>query len=158
MKDGRLLRTYKAGQSKLNGYLEDYAYVIEGLLAVYEATFELRFFTKARELADTMIARFWDEQESGFYFTSSDHEQLITRTKDYFDNATPSGNSVAVMALLKIGVLTQDQDYSRRAVAILRALRPAMSRSRRFKRSSAPTGLGTYSSAPDSRALMRSMA
>jgi uncharacterized protein len=128
MKNGRLLRTYKAGQSKLNGYLEDYAYVIEGLLSVYEATFELRFFTQARELADTMIAKFWDEQDGGFYFTSSDHEELITRTKDYFDNATPSGNSVGVMALLKLGLLTQDQEYTRRAVTVLRALRPAMGR------------------------------
>jgi uncharacterized protein YyaL (SSP411 family) len=128
IRDGRLLRTYKAGQAKLNGYLEDYAFVIEGLLAVYEATFELRFFRLARDLMDTMIARFWDEQDCGFYFTSSDHEKLITRTKDYFDNATPSGNSVAAMALLKLGLLTQRQEYSRRAVAILRALRPAMSR------------------------------
>ena len=128
MKDGRLLRTYKAGQAKLNGYLEDYAYVIEGLLAVYEATFELRFFTRARELADTMIDQFWDEQDGGFYFTSSDHEELITRTKDYFDNATPSGNSVAAAALLKLAVLTQQHDYSNNAVTILRALRPAMSR------------------------------
>src|SRR4030095_2643956 len=108
IKDGRLLRTYKAGQAKLNGYLEDYAYVIEGLLAVYEATFELKFFRQARELADTMIARFWDAQASGFYFTSSDHEELITRTKDYFDNATPSGNSVSAIALLKLGLLTHE--------------------------------------------------
>ncbi|HLF84674.1 MAG TPA: thioredoxin domain-containing protein [Blastocatellia bacterium] len=128
MKDGRLLRTYKSGQAKLNGYLEDYAYVIEGLLAVYEATFELKFFTQARALSDTMIARFWDEQDGGFYFTSSDHEELITRTKDYFDNATPSGNSVGAMALLKLGLLTQEPEYSRCAVTILRALRPAMSR------------------------------
>jgi uncharacterized protein YyaL (SSP411 family) len=128
LRDGRLLRTYKSGQAKLNGYLEDYAYVIEGLLAVYEATFELRFFTQARALANTMMSRFWDEEDGGFYFTSSDHEELITRTKDYFDNATPSGNSVAAMALLKLGLLTQEQDYSRCAVAILRALRPAMAR------------------------------
>jgi uncharacterized protein len=128
IKDGRLLRTYKAGQAKLNGYLEDYAYVIEGLLAVYEATFELKFFKQARELADTMIARFWDEQEGGFYFTSSDHEELITRTKDYFDNATPSGNSVSAMALLKLGLLTQKQEYTKCAVTVLRALRPVMVR------------------------------
>ncbi len=127
-RDGRLLRTYKAGQAKLNGYLEDYAYVIEGLLAVYEATFELKFFTQARELADTMIEKFWDEQDGGFYFTSSDHEELITRTKDYFDNATPSGNSVAATALLKLGLLTQEQEYSHHSATILRALRPAMSR------------------------------
>jgi len=128
MKDGRLLRTYKVGQAKLNAYLEDYAYVIEGLLATYEATFELRFFTQARELADTMIARFWDEQDGGFYFTSSDHEELITRTKDYFDNATPSGNSVAAAGLLKLGLMTQDPEYPRCAVTVLRGMRQAMIR------------------------------
>jgi uncharacterized protein YyaL (SSP411 family) len=128
MRDGRLLRTYKSGQAKLNGYLEDYAYVIEGMLAVYESTFELTYFTRARELADTMIAKFWDEQDGGFYFTSSDHEELITRTKDYFDSATPSGNSVAATGLLKLGLLTQQQEYSHHAATVLRALRPAMSR------------------------------
>src|SRR4030095_10516338 len=128
IKDGRLLRTYKAGQAKLNGYLEDYAYVIEGLLAVYEATFELKFFRQARELADTMIARFWDAQASGFYFTSSDHEELITRTKDYFDNATPSGNSVSAIALLKLGLLTHEPEYTRCAVTMLRSLRSVMVR------------------------------
>src|SRR5262249_40658660 len=119
---------YKSGQAKLNAYLEDYAYVIEGLLAVYEATFDLGFFKQARVLADTMITQFWDDQEGGFYFTSADHEQLITRTKDYFDNATPSGNSVGALALLKLAILTEEHDYSRRAATILRALRAAMSR------------------------------
>jgi uncharacterized protein len=128
MHDGRLLRTYKSGQAKLNAYLEDYAYVIEGFLAAYEATFDLKFFTQARELADTMIAQFWDEQEGGFYFTSSDHEELITRTKDYFDSATPSGNSVAAAVLLKLGLLTQKHEYTNHALTILRAMRPAMGR------------------------------
>ena len=128
MRDGRLLRTYKAGQAKLNGYLEDYAYVIEGLLAVYEATFDLTFFTQARELADTMIAQFWDQEDGGFYFTSSDHEELITRTKDYFDNATPSGNSVAAAVLLKLGLLTQKHEYTQHAVTVLRTMRSAMGR------------------------------
>jgi uncharacterized protein len=128
MKDGRLLRTYKSGQAKLNGYLEDYAYVIEGLLAVYEATFEFKFFKQARELADMMIAKFWDEQAGGFYFTSSDHEKLITRTKDYFDNATPSGNSAAAIGLLKLGLLTGEQEYTRHAATILRTMREGMSR------------------------------
>jgi uncharacterized protein YyaL (SSP411 family) len=128
MKDGRLLRTYKSGRAKLNAYLEDYAYVIEGLLAVYEATFDLTFFSRARELANTMMARFWDEQNGGFYFTSSDHEELITRTKDYFDNATPSGNSAAATALLRLGLLTQKPEYSHHATTILRTMRQAMSR------------------------------
>jgi hypothetical protein len=98
------------------------------LLAVYEATFEFRFFKQARELADTMIAKFWDEQDGGFYFTSSDHEKLITRTKDYFDNATPSGNSAAAIGLLKLGLLTGEQEYTRHAATILRTMREGMSR------------------------------
>jgi uncharacterized protein YyaL (SSP411 family) len=128
MRDGRLMRTYKEGRAKLNGYLEDYSYMIEGLLAVYEATFELKYFEQARALADTMIEQFWDESEGGFYFTSADHEALITRTKDYFDNATPSGNSVAAMALFKLWLLTGDTGYQRRAVTVIRAARPVMSR------------------------------
>jgi len=126
--DGRLLRTYKDGKAKLNAYLEDYAYVIEGLLALYEATFELKYFVEARELADMMIVKFWDSEEGGFFFTSDDHEELIARTKDYFDNATPSGNSVAAIALLKIGLLTGEAEYQRFAAMILRTMRQAMSR------------------------------
>ncbi|HWO01198.1 MAG TPA: thioredoxin domain-containing protein [Blastocatellia bacterium] len=126
IRDRRMLRTYKNGQSKLNGYLEDYAYVIEGMLALYEATFELRFFNLARELADTVIAQFWDEVDGGFYFTSADHEELITRTKDYFDNAVPAGNSVAALGLLKLFHLTQEHEYQRSALAILRTVRQAV--------------------------------
>ena len=73
-RDGRLLRTYKDGESKLNGYLEDYAYVIEGLLALYEASFDTRWFEEARTLTEMMIAQFWDAEASGFFFTSADHE------------------------------------------------------------------------------------
>jgi uncharacterized protein len=128
MRDGRLLRTFKNGQAKLNAYLEDYAYLIEGLLAVYEASFDIRYFESARRLADTMIAQFWDEDHSGFFYTSADHEELIARTKDYFDNATPSGNSVAALALLKLWHLTQNLTYHRSAAAILRTAREPMSR------------------------------
>jgi uncharacterized protein YyaL (SSP411 family) len=128
MRDGRLVRTYKDGRAKLNAYLEDYSYMVEGLLAVYEATFDIKYFEQARALADTMIEQFWDESEGGFYFTSADHEELITRTKDYFDNATPSGNSVAAMALLKLWLLTGEVSYQRHAVTIIRAAREAMSR------------------------------
>jgi len=128
MKDGRLLRTYKDGKAKLNAYLDDYAYLVEALLAVYEATFEIRYFEEARRLADTMIAQFWDDDEAGFFFTSADHERLITRTKEYFDNATPSGNSVAALVLLKLGLLTQENEYQRCAVSILHAIHQAMAR------------------------------
>jgi uncharacterized protein len=128
MQDGRLLRTYKEGKAKLNAYIEDYAYVLEGLLATYEATFDLQYFDKARALADRMIELFWDEQEEGFFFTSSDHEELLTRTKDYFDNAIPSGNSVAALALQKLSLLTADTNYQKYALSILRIARQFMSR------------------------------
>ena len=128
MQNGRVLRTFKDGTAKLNGYLEDYSYLIEGLLAVYEATFDQKFFDSARGLADTMIEQFWDEAEGGFFFTSADHEELITRTKDYFDNATPSGNSVAAAALLKLWLLTQDNRYQQCATTILRTMRQVMAK------------------------------
>ncbi len=128
MQDGRLLRTYKAGKSKLNGYVEDYAYTIEGLIATYEATFDLKYFNEARTLADKMIEQFWDEKEEGFFFTSSDHEELITRTKDYFDNAIPSGNSVAALALQKLSLLSGDMNYQNYALSILRITKQFMSR------------------------------
>ena len=123
----RLLRTFKEGQAKLNGYIEDYANVIEGLLATYEATFDLRYFTQAKELADRMIQLFWDDQEGGFFFTSSDHEELITRTKDYFDNAIPSGNSVAALALQRLSILTGNTSYQGYALTILRTVRQLVS-------------------------------
>jgi hypothetical protein len=121
-RDGRLLRTYRDGESKLNGYLEDYALLIDGLMAVYEATFDLRWLEEARALADTMIAQFWDDVDGGFYFTGKDHEELITRTKDFYDNATPSGNSVAADVLLRLAVLFDERDYERRAVRVFRLM------------------------------------
>ncbi len=128
MKEGRMLRTYKDDQAKLNGYLEDYAFVIEGLLALYEATFDLKYFETARGLADTLIGQFWDDSEGGFFFTSSDHEALITRTKDYFDNAIPSGNSVAALALQRLGLLVSEGEYQRKSASVLRIMRDTMAR------------------------------
>ena len=128
MRDGRLLRTYKEGRAKLNAYVEDYAYALEGFLALYEATFETRYFIAACDLADTMISQFWDTTEGGFFFTSEDHETLITRTKDYFDNAIPSANSVAALAFLKLDLLTQDGEYRKFAAMILRTLQQVMTR------------------------------
>jgi uncharacterized protein YyaL (SSP411 family) len=118
LEKGRLLRTWKArpegvegaGEAKLNGYLEDYAYLIEGLLELYQTTFEPRWFMTAQELAETMIARFRDP-EGAFYDTSDDHETLITRPRDLQDNATPSGNAMAVTALLKLAGFTNELRY-----------------------------------------------
>jgi uncharacterized protein len=127
-RDGLLLRTYKDGQAKLNGYLEDYAFFIDGLLSLFEATGEFEWFDAAVRLARTMIEEFWDDAAGGFFFTGSSHEELIVRSKDYYDNATPSGNSVAADVMLRLSVITGDEDYARRAVAIFRSNATAMQR------------------------------
>ncbi len=121
----RVLRAWKNGVAKLNGYLEDYANLAEGLLTLYETTFDARWFIAARELADTMLARFADPR-GGFFDTRDDHEQLITRPKDLQDNATPSGNAMAVTVLLKLAAFTGDARYTDAADSTLRALQPAL--------------------------------
>jgi uncharacterized protein len=120
--DGLLLRTWKDGQAKLNGYLEDYASLIDGLIALYEATGELDWIENAIGLADKMIEQFWDDEAGGFFFTGKSHEQLIIRSKEWFDNATPSGNSVAALVLLKLNALTANDDHRRRAITIFRLM------------------------------------
>ena len=99
--DGLLLRTYKDGKAKLNAYLEDYAFLADGLLTLYEVSGELEWFEETLAIANKMIEEFWDGQEGGFFYTGKSHEALIVRSKDYFDNATPSGNSVAAEVLLR---------------------------------------------------------
>jgi uncharacterized protein YyaL (SSP411 family) len=121
-RDGLLLRTYKDNQSKLNGYLEDYAFFIDGLVTLYQATGRLRWLEEALTLTDRMLEEFWDNEEGGFFYTGKSHEELIVRSKDYFDNATPSGNSVAAEVLLHLAALTANEDYSRKAVTIFRLL------------------------------------
>jgi uncharacterized protein len=117
--DGRLRRSYKDGQARLNGYLEDYACVADGLVELYEATFETRWLREAASLADAILELFWEEAEGAFYDTAADHEELVTRPRDVYDNATPSGNSVAVDVLLKLSVLLEREDYRERAGAVL---------------------------------------
>jgi uncharacterized protein YyaL (SSP411 family) len=121
-KDGLLLRSYKDGEAKLNAYLEDYACLIHGLISLYEATGELTWLESAVSLADKMIEQFWDETAGGFFFTGNSHEQLIVRSKEFMDNATPSGNSIATLSLLRLGLLTGNEDYRRRATAVLRLM------------------------------------
>ena len=122
----RLLRTYRNGTAKLNGYLEDYAFYADGLLWLYEATFDTRWLDAARDLVTTMLNCFWDAQDGGFFATSSDHESLIQRPKDWDDNSTPSGNSVAVDVLLRLAVLTGNDDYRLRAARVLRRIAPVL--------------------------------
>ena len=89
--DGRLLRTYNRGQARLGAYLEDHAFLLEAFLALYEATFDPRWFAAARELADTILARFADAERGGFFATADDHETLIARRKELEDTPIPAG-------------------------------------------------------------------
>jgi uncharacterized protein YyaL (SSP411 family) len=117
--DGRLLRTYNAGQAKLNGYLEDHAFLLEALVTLYEATFEPRWFQAARDTADTLIERFADPRDGGFFQTSNDHEQLVARRKELDDNPIPSGASSAAFGLLRLAALTGQARYERHAIDVL---------------------------------------
>jgi uncharacterized protein YyaL (SSP411 family) len=109
---GRLWRTWKSGsEARYNGYLEDYAYLADGLLALYESTLDARWFVWARELADTLLAHFRDEEGGGFFDTSDDHEDLLHRPKELQDNATPSGNAMAAGVLLQLALLTAEGLY-----------------------------------------------
>ena len=125
---GRLLRTYKDGQAKLYGYLEDYAFLIDGLLLLHEATFEERWLRAAIELGGSMADLFWDETSQQFYDTGSDHEELVIRPRDLTDNAAPAGSSMAVSVLLRLAILTGDSAYNARAATSLRAAHAVMQR------------------------------
>ena len=121
---GRLYRTSGDGQpAKLNGYLEDYAYLCDALVTLYEATFEPRWLTAAGELADTLVKHFADPAGGGFFFTADDHEKLLARAKDLHDGAVPAGNAVAATAFLRLAALTGRNDLRERAVGVLKAYR-----------------------------------
>ena len=119
-RDGFLLRTYKDGVAKFNAYLEDYAFLIEGLTTLFETSGEIEWLNAALSLTDRMVEEFWDEDNAGFFFTGTSHEKLIVRSKDYFDNATPSGNSVAASVLLRLGILTDSDHFRNLAVSVFR--------------------------------------
>ena len=140
-KEGRLLRTFRDGRAHLNGYLEDYAFLADGLLSLYEATFDPRWLEEARSLAEGMIELFWDEGDAGFYDTGKDHETLVVRPRDVFDNATPCGSSVAVDMLLHLSILTGNSEYSRIGTAALRSVQPYLAQ--------APMGMGHWLCALD---------
>jgi uncharacterized protein len=140
-RDGRLLRTWKDGTAKFNAYLEDYAFLAEGLLTLFETTGELHWLREALALTDRTVEEFWDDEGGGFFFTGKSHESLIVRAKDYFDNATPSGNSVAAMVLLRLAALTGRENYWSLATALLREIGD---QTRRY-----PSGFGYALSAAD---------
>jgi hypothetical protein len=139
--DGRLLRTWKDGRAKLLGYLEDYAMVIDGLIALHEATLDHRWLDAARRLAGAMVDLFWDPQAEAFFDTGRDHEALVVRPRSLFDSAVPCGSSVAADVLLRHAVLTGESDLQRRGVETIRSVLPLMGRH--------PSGFGRFLGALD---------
>jgi len=140
---GRLLRTFKpsgeaaaggngggggAGRQRVLAYLEDHAYLLDALLTVYEATFDVRWFDAARSTADEMIERFGDPERGGFFTTSTEHEELIARRKDVDDHPIPSGNSAAAHGLLRLAALTGERRYEEQADGVFRLLSRAARR------------------------------
>ncbi len=137
----RLLRTYREGKASLNGYLEDYAFLIDGLIALHEATLDQRWLEEAIALGHGMVDLFWEEGDGVWYDTGRDHEALIVRPRDVSDNAIPSGGSVATDALLRLAIITGDTELNRRAAESLRSVRELMSR--------LPSGAGHWLGALD---------
>ena len=117
----RLLHSFKDGRARFNGYLDDYANFADGLLSLYSLTFDYRWLESAQAIVERMIAEFWDDESGGFFFTGKSHETLISRTKDFFDNATPSGNSVAADVLVRLAVLVDRADYRDRSQKVFQS-------------------------------------
>ena len=119
-KNGRLMRVSKGDRSHTFGYSEDYAFFIQALLDLYEATFETDFLREAESLNQRMIDEFWDNEKGGFFFTGKEDPSLIARTKSPYDNAVPSSNSISVFNLVRLGTLIGDESLKEKADRILR--------------------------------------
>jgi uncharacterized protein YyaL (SSP411 family) len=139
--EGRLHRTFRAGQAKGTGYLEDYADVAHGLLELHVATGEVRWLEEANRLARLAVELFADEERGGFYLSPSDGEELVARKKDLEDHPTPSGNAMLALVLLKLARIYGDDDLERRAVGVFRLVHSALTR--------VPAGFGHSLSALD---------
>jgi uncharacterized protein YyaL (SSP411 family) len=120
--DGRWLRSWQNGRSQHLAYAGDYAALVDAFTRLAEATGQARWIAEARATADGMLALFWDDDRGGLFTTGSDAPRLITRAKDILDGATPSANSMAAVALLRLGALTADDRYPRAADGIIRLL------------------------------------
>ncbi len=122
--DGGLLHRYRKGEAGISGYLEDYSFFIHGLIDLYQATFDISYLIAANELTQKMVASFWDNDRGGFYHTAGDAEKLIARTKEIYDGAIPSGNSVALLDLLRISRLTLNRDLEQKAEEAFKTFAP----------------------------------
>lgn len=128
IKDGRLLRTWGQGKAKLNGYLDDYSYFVQTLLDLAEVDTNPKWLQEAERLTKLMLEQFSDTESGGLFYTSSDHEELVTRPKSHYDGSIPSGSSVAVFGLLRLAKLTGNKEYEKKAVDLLKMYTPFMTR------------------------------
>ncbi|MDA0322610.1 MAG: thioredoxin domain-containing protein [Verrucomicrobia bacterium] len=119
--DGRLMKRYRQGEARFPGHLEDYAFLVMGLIDVYEATQQAVYLRAAVDLADTMLEHFWDPEHGAFYLTADDGEELIVRSKEIYDGAIPSGNSVAAHDLVRLSRLTGNTLYATRADELMKS-------------------------------------
>ncbi|MFH1892840.1 MAG: thioredoxin domain-containing protein [Candidatus Zixiibacteriota bacterium] len=119
--DGRLLHRFRDGEAAMPAFVDDYAYFVWGLLELYEATFDTEYLKSTIELNDQMLAHFWDDTDGGYFFTADDSEELIHRSKEIYDGATPSGNSVAMLNLLRLARITGDTALESKAAAIAKS-------------------------------------
>ena len=120
--NGRLLRSHTGGKAQLNAYLSDYAFLVDGLIALHRATGEQKWLTVADELTQMQIKLFWDKKAGGFFFTSIDHEKLIARSKTALDSVIPAGNSVAADNLLYLAKTLKKTEYLKKAEATLQSM------------------------------------
>ena len=123
-----LMHTHRAGRSLVDGYLDDYAFLTQGLLDLYETTFDVKWINHARALADEMLELFWDEETGGFYFSAKDQPHIIVRSKKGQDGAAPSGNAIAAHALFRLAKFTHNKGYFEKAEKTLAAFVPSAER------------------------------
>lgn len=125
---GRLYHRYRDSEAAIPGFLDDYAFFVWGLIELYEATFETGYLKSAIELTQHMINHFWDEEHGGFYISADDTESVVTRRKDAYDGAHPSGNSVATLNLLRLAHMTEKPEFEERASRVMLALSNTVSK------------------------------
>ena len=126
--DGRLFKRYRQGEAGLPAHLEDYAFLVWGLTELYEATFEVKYLEEALRLNRTMIDQFWDKNDGGFYFTAESSEALLVRSKELYDGAIPSGNSVAAANLVRLGRMTASPPLEEQAARLFESFSAEVSR------------------------------
>ena len=128
-KKGNLIHRFREGESGLPAHIDDYAFMINALIDLYETTFEIKYLKRAIELNEVLMKEFWDEQNGGFYFTSSSGEKLIARQKDVYDGAVPSGNSVALLNLIRLSRFTANIYFEKKASLLVKSFSGFVSRS-----------------------------